>query len=351
MRGYKKIDLNAVESNFYAIKRAVGGAGVICVIKANAYGHGAKEVAKKLTEASGFAVATIEEAEEIRSVAPENIPVILLGCPDEEDISECIARGVRFTVGDEGRLVYAEDVARKMNVRAYIHLAVNTGMNRYGAKPNDIERLAERADGSKFLKTEGVYTHFYDADERVVKAQSEKFLSALNCPKFKAVMKHAAATGAIGYDFARYDAVRVGLGLYGYGGDNLTPAMSVYGKVADIVELSAGDTLGYGGAYIAEKDRRIAVISLGYADGVPRAYRGKVYAHGEHLQIVGRVCMDCCFALAGKSVKRGDEVAFIGDERGKAITAERFADRSGLSVYEVLTGFRRIKSVFVGQND
>lgn len=346
MRGEKIVSLDAISGNYDSIKKAVGAAEVIGVIKADAYGHGGAEVAKRLG-LKRYAVATVSEALEIREVMPSS-EILVLGKTFYDEYEACVKKRISLTVDSESEVLKLCKTAKDMHVSAYVHLAINTGMNRIGAKyDKPLNKFVNAINESKNVVLSGAFTHFYRAEEDACLMQSNRFLSALTEAKITGVIKHAAATTAIKYESLHMDAVRPGVGLYGYGLNGLTPAMTVKGKVVAINRVAAGETVGYDGKFKAKRNEYVATLSLGYADGIKRRCGGVVLIGGKKRDMVGNVCMDTSFALADEKVKIGDEVVFIGRQKNAEITAEELAKRYGTIAYDVLTGFKRIKTVYL----
>ena len=349
MRGIKIVDLNTLKNNYLAVKKRVGGKRVISVIKADAYGHGGAEVAKKLDADDGYAVATLDEAVEVKSAIRESIPVLILGATDTEEKRECVERGIEFTLSDEKEVAGVLSITARSDKCARVHIAVNTGMNRLGADwQNPAYKLINRCKNEKSIRLCGAFTHFYDAaDISECGTQYERFkFAARTLPE---ELAHISSTCAIKFPEFHCGGVRLGLGLYGYGIEGVSPCMSIKCRVAAVNPLSAGETVGYGKSYTAKKRQFVAVLSMGYADGVPRDFSGEVLIGGKRRKIVGKACMDMCFALVDGRVKAGDETVFIGRQGAEYIDGEEFAANCGGIVYEALTGFRRIKREYIGK--
>ncbi|HBF86375.1 MAG TPA: hypothetical protein DDW54_01700 [Clostridiales bacterium] len=152
-----------------------------------------------------------------------------------------------------------------------------------------------------------------------------------------------AATDALKYGDVFFDAVRLGIGLYGYGAEGVSPALTVFGRVIRTARLETGETVGYGGEYVASGGETVATVALGYADGLPRAYSGGyILIGGKRRKVIGRICMDMCFSEADESVKAGDTAVFLGRQGNEEITAEEIARKVGTIPYEILVGFKRI---------
>ena len=200
------------------------------------------------------------------------------------------------------------------------------------------------------MTIKGVYSHFFDGENKARnEKQYEKFLSFLKLgdENFSGAIKHISSTAEFVEEKYRFDMVRFGIGIYGYGAAGVKPCLTLKSYVSRVAKVKKGETVGYGGKFIAEKDCYIATVSAGYGDGILRSFSGgNVLVGGKRRKIVGSVCMDYCFALVDKSVKAGDEVVFIGSQGGKTLTAEDMANACGTISYEILTGLKRFERVY-----
>lgn len=361
-RAWVEVDLDALEENFKAVRRTLSpDTKLCCVIKANAYGHGALTVAS-LYESLGadfFAVATVEEALELR-LGGISRPILILGYTPPEavkklaeyDISQCV-----FS------LAYAQALSQKaesLGVSVKIHIKLDSGMGRIGFSLRSdaafSRSIGEVAAASSLpgLVREGIFTHFAKSDmgkagedyTREQIALFEKAIDSLSARGITFPICHAANSAAIfDYPEANFDMVRAGIVLYGYppssavkGLPALKPALALKTVVDMVKSISAGESVSYGGDYIADGERVIATLPIGYADGLWRsvgniALRPKVL--GKDAFLVGRVCMDQCMldVTAIEGVKVGDEVTVFG---GDGESLEALAERLGTISYELI---------------
>lgn len=375
-RTWAEVDIDAVKHNFDEIRRAVDPkAKIMCVIKADAYGHGAVFLGKlyEKTGASYFAVSNLEEAVQLRENGIK-LPILILGFTPAH-LAQVLA------VHHISQAVFSEDYARELSSYAQkagatvkIHIKVDTGMSRIGFMYQNIERDADSAAQIRrvcalpALDAEGIFTHFALSDEG--DEGREPTLHQLECfddmvkrleadgRHFKLV--HCANSGAIiDYKQAHHDCVRAGIVLYGLspssklsGRLSLKPAMQIKSVIAQIKTVCSDTHVSYGGEYVTDKPTKIATVPIGYADGYTRSLGGRAYmtVHGQKAPVVGRVCMDqLMLDISGiDDVKVGDEVIVIGDGSGNTMSFDDIARLTGTINYEVvcLVG-KRVPRVYI----
>ena len=221
-------------------------------------------------------------------------------------------------------------------------------MNRTGVKGGrEFAELSAEIRTHGNLSLCGAYSHLYDgANESRSLRQLDGFLSATACEK--CLPKHISATSRALDGRFSLSAVRLGIGMYGYGADFVKPCLSLIGYVVRVRRINAGEAVGYGGRYIALKPTYVATLSLGYADGLPRSMSGgDVIINGKKRKIIGNVCMDYCFAEVDAKTRAGDGAIFIGEENGIRITAEDVARRDNTICYEILTRLGRVHKEYI----
>jgi alanine racemase len=356
-RGALDIDLPAIKKNaLYLISLIPDGAQSIAVIKADAYGHGAREVCRTLYKTvDAFAVATPEEAHEILSEAGES-DIYILGYTRHEELAFCAQSGVIPTIFSYEDALACSNVASLIGKSIRISIKVDTGMNRIGFAPSE-----ESADTvAKIASLPGVeiysiFTHFACADsanEDATVTQTELFRNFISLCESRGVSfknihaANSAATlthrGEIGNQY------RFGISLYGYSPSSeitpsipLTPAMSFKSHVIFKKTVKKGEKIGYGHTFEATRDVEIATIPIGYADGYPRllSNRGRILVNGQSAAIVGRVCMDMFMVdVTDMNVSVGDEVVLFGQSGDLTIDADEIANLSDTISYEILCG-------------
>ena len=354
-RAWAQIDLAAMTHNFNIAKST--GKKVMCVIKANAYGHGAVPCGLHLQKlgADFFAVACLAEAIELRRGGISK-PILILGYTPAEYAAELAQHNITQTVYDMESAKALSAEAAKAGVTIDVHIKVDTGMSRIGIYAQDAEAAASAADEIEHiyalpgLKVRGVYTHFSVADDmdqtHYTNWQLSNYKAVLDALSVKGIhpeLRHAGNTAAImNHPDSHFDMIRAGIMLYGMYPDGvhrngpLRPVMTLKSRVAQIRELPAGASVSYGRTYETKKPTRMAVITAGYADGHPRRISDDSYdvINGRSFPQIGRICMDMhMLDLTGDdTVKVGDEVSLWG---GEGMTAEQVAERVGTLNYEL----------------
>lgn len=353
------IDLSAIEFNFEQMHTKINpDTKMIAVIKADGYGHGALPIAKMMEEKDylwGFAVATPEEGFSLRAQGIKK-PILLLGFAFFEHYEEMIRNEIRFCVFKKETAVLAQQLAKKLNKKAYIHFAVDTGMSRIGFKTDEhsINIISEISQMEE-LVLEGIFTHFARADEETTKPIEEpfaRFIRFVNRLEEKGIQipyRHCSNSAAlIRYPDANMDIVRAGISIYGlYPSDEmeqdtieLKPAMSLVSHISYIKKLDKGAQISYGGTYQVEKTMRVATIPVGYADGYPRqlSNKGYVIIRGKKAKILGRICMDQFMVDVTEieNVAEYDEVLLAGSNGTDEISIEMLGKESGRFHYEFI---------------
>ena len=353
-------------SNFARLRERVAPRAVYAVVKADAYGHGAAAVARRLAAegADRFAVAQADEGVALRraGVAGE---VLVLSYAEAADFPRLRAYGLTPALYDLGQAAALAEAAREGPGRLPVHLEVDTGMGRAGIRP---ERLAEAAAllrESRGLSLGGPVANLSSADDRAsgaTAAQTEGLRAAAarlrEAGIAPGILHLANSAGVLAHPDAWLDAVRPGLALYGvpprsdFGGDALRPALRIETEVLATRRVPAGTPLGYGGRFVTERETTVAVIPIGYHDGFRRSLSGRasVLLRGRRAPVVGAVSMDVALVDAtGSGAERGDEVVCLGVQGEERITAWELAEAAGTIPYEILCGFGpRIGRRYVG---
>ncbi len=362
-----EIDLDAIAHNLGVVGRMSGRRPVIAVVKADAYGHGAVEVSKRLAEEgiSHLAVAFVGEAIRLRE-AGIRTPIIVLF--DKQDLPPIFEFDLIPVVHD---LKFAERLSREAGKRGRvldIHVKIDTGMGRLGFNRGELARQVMTVAKLDSLSIKGLMSHFSDsdvADKSFAEIQLGKFIAVRetllkNLKRPAELLCHMANSAAtMTLRQAHFDAVRAGLMLYGCSplqkseagsqksGErrgstlHLRPAMKVKTEIITLRRLKKGTPVSYGRTFITRRESLIAVLPVGYADGISRAFSNNadVLVRGRRAPIVGRVCMDLMMADVTeiKGVKEGDEAVLLGRQGRAEITAGELADRIATVPYEVLT--------------
>jgi alanine racemase len=326
---------------------------IVAVVKANAYGHGAGQVALALEDAGAdlLAVADLEEGAALRS-AGVRAEILVFGALSVSDLDAVFDCGLTPTISTPGTASALQKAAAKYGRRLRYHLKIDTGMNRLGFRYDNLRRTLPGLLASTHLELDAVYTHFGTADDAespLFDLQRRRFLGALAeiaalgaQPKYR----HAANSAALLRDSrVWFDRVRPGLLLYGAVPPPLSttiplePVMSLESRVVAVKGMRPGDATGYGARFTAEHPTTIAVVPAGYADGLDLrlAGRGVVLIRGRRAPIVGSVCMDMIMAdVTGMDVSPGDQVVIVGRQGSDEIDAREMAAVIGTIPWEVL---------------
>lgn len=325
------------------------------VIKANAYGHGAIETAQALLQKnlSHLAVFSIEEAIALRQ-AGITVSIVVLGPLFHQQVDDLIVHRLTPVVSDRSMLEVMAYATRAQPTPYPIHLKIETGMNRLGLTQPDLETLFTKHTFPSSLHLEGLMSHLADSDgdvEEITEAQIARFNRVLNVIRaggYEVPLVHLSNSASIiRFPSAHYTMVRPGIMLYGYHtlpstipAPDLQPVLSLTTCIAQLRLIQPGDRVSYNGTFIARRPTRIAVLPIGYADGLSRrlSNRGVVLIRGQRVPIVGLVCMDMLMVdvTTVPDAMVGDEVVVIGQQGGEKITAKDIAEWTGTIPYEVL---------------
>ncbi|WP_313477396.1 alanine racemase [Microbacterium sp.] len=346
------IDLGAIAHNVSRL-RSITGVPVIGVVKANGYGHGAAEVATAALAggATRLGTATIEESLALRRAGITAPLMAWLHAPDRR-FDDAVEARVEIGISSYQQLLAASEAARPP---ASIHLKVDTGLSRNGLAPAELDRVfaeAARLERLGRVRVLSVFSHLSGAsgdDDRAQLARYEQIVAQAEAHGVRPEFRHLAATaGAIDIPEARLDAVRIGIGMYGLSpfadrtsADlDLRPAMTLRGAVAAVRRVSAGTGVSYDYAYRCERETTLALVPLGYADGVPRqaSGAGPVAINDRRYTVSGRIAMDQFVVDVGDDdVRPGDEVVLFGDPALGQPSATEWADAAGTINYEIVT--------------
>jgi alanine racemase len=349
-----EVDLAAIQNNVRRMK-VIANTPLMAVVKANAYGHGAEAVARAaaLAGADWLGVARVSEGLGLRERGLA-LPILILGYTPPRQAAEAIGGGLSLTVYDFETIQVYADLARALGQTAHLHLKVETGMGRLGLMPEEVLEFARAVGRLDGVSLEGIFTHFARADEIDLSSahgqltKFESVLATLVTAGLRPPLVHAANSAAIlTLPRARYDMVRAGIALYGLHPSNMvrcpedfTPALTWKASVAQVKTLPPGHGISYGSEYVTSTSERVAVVTVGYADGFRRIPGNKVLLHGQAAPLRGRVCMDQ--VVIGVShihdVRLGDEVVLVGRQGETALSAEEVAHHWGTINYEVTCG-------------
>lgn len=361
------VDLEAIRANFHAIAGFLSGrAGLIAVVKANAYGHGAPQVALALERAGAamLACADIEEGIVLRE-AGVRMPILVFGALSVSDLEGVVTHRLTPTISTPSAARALQAIAARHGVTLRCHLKIDTGMNRLGFRHDNLRRTVPEVAGSRNLIVDAVYTHFATADDPDLpyfaeqRERFERVLEVLPDLGISPAVRHAANSAALLRDErVWYDFVRPGLLLYGIVPPPLAatlplrPAMSLRSRIVAVKGLRPGEGAGYGMRSAVEEPRSAAIVPAGYADGLDTrlAGRGWMIVRGRRTPIIGSVCMDMTMIdVTGLEVAPGDEVVIIGEQGGESVGVREMAAAIGTIPYELLCRVgSRIERVYDG---
>jgi alanine racemase len=368
---WAEVNLDALAGNFQLVKKHVGpDVNVMAVVKANAYGHGAVECARRLERegANWFGVALPEEGIELRNAGVTR-PILCLAGFWEGQAELCLHRSLVPVVYRLDMVEAIDRVARERGVIADVHLKIDTGMGRLGVRFDELADFAPQLKRFNNVRVDGLMTHFAAADEPsceiLTRDQIDRFQNAVTAFReldFDPTFVHLANSAGI---FAERDSwgnmVRPGGVLYGVWRDILDPAhrdeklrpvMSLHSRISLLKWVPEGETVGYGCTFEASRKTLVATIPIGYDDGYPRGLSNRSHAiiRGVFATVIGRISMDLTLIDVTNvpDVKLNDEVILMGESAGQSVSAEYLAKTAGTLSYEVTCGIgSRVPRVFV----
>lgn len=344
-RAWAEIDLDALKKNYqYALTQS-NGAEVMAVVKANAYGHGVENVVRALEEfqPAFYGVANVAEAREVRAFLPK-ARIYLLGAANPSEYAEIVQAGYTPCVSNLAELQIYKELAESAGVVMPLHVAVDTGMGRGGFQPDDPAFTEALNFQHSHVQIEGVGSHLpvADEDEGFTQKQFQVFQSC--CPPDLRYKHLANSAGILHFPSGGCNLIRPGLMLYGCSPlpeyqEHLSPVMSLYSRISLLRKVPEGASVSYGRTFITQRPSIIAVIGIGYADGVQRSLSGKnahVFINGHRAPIVGRVTMDQIMVdvTDHSRVEIGDQVEIFG----KNIPVSEMSSQAGTIPWEIFTG-------------
>ena len=351
------IDHEALRSNLRQIRDKVGSrVKILCMVKANGYGHGATEISPTLARAGAdaFGVATLEEAVQLREAGIQ-APLIVLAGVFPAQLDTFVEHKLTPVVHDLISLKALDRESSRRQVQLKVHLKVDTGMGRLGFLAAEADQWIAAIKQAESLHIQGVFSHFSHAESvqgDYTQKQLEIFKRVLGQLRSAGVIPdlvHLANSAAtITLPAAYFDMVRPGLMLYGVYPSpnmkeqiNLKPALSWKTKILQLKNVPSGTSVSYGQTYVTERESLIATLPIGYADGYPRVLsnRGEALVRGQRARIAGRVCMDLTMIDVTdiRNVRQGDEVVLLGRQGGAEISADEIAAWANTISYEILT--------------
>jgi len=365
---WAEIDLDAIDHNVRAFKRHIGeNVRYIAVVKANAYGHGAAPVARAALRAGAemLAVSRTIEGVALRKAGIQ-APILLMGYTPPGGAEMAAEWRLTPSLMTFEAAQALSQRGEALGYRIPVHIKIDTGMSRYGLLPEESPDFLKAISGLAGIELEGLFTHFATADAanqtqaRLQLAVFERTLREVRQAGFHIPIIHAAnSAAAMRLPEARFDAVRVGIGMYGLDPSSewqpvfdIRPALCLKSRVSRVRDLPAGSGVSYGRTYVTEKTTRAALVSVGYGDGFHRllSSRGSVLIRGRRAPIIGRVCMDQFVVDASDipQVEQDDEVVIVGKQGDVRIRAEEVAALAETINYEVTTSLlARVARVYL----
>ncbi|HBG81805.1 TPA: alanine racemase [candidate division CPR2 bacterium] len=354
-----EIDLGAIQHNIKQIVNLVDkSVKVMPIIKAEAYGHGLIEVAKacKNEGIDAFGVATVEEGIRLRNEGIKGLILVLYDTPSDR-IDQAILYDLSLSLYSKNFAKVLGNEAEKQKKKSKVHLAVDTGMSWYGLPIDKVLDFAKELNSLKAIEIEGIYSHCpqadsADSDKAFTKNQIQKFNNVIVELERNAIslkychMANSAAT--ISLPQSHFNMVRPGIMLYGICPDNvdkskvdLKPALSFKTRIIQIRDISKNTPIGYSGTFTTKRNSKIAILPIGYSDGVSRflSNKGEVIINSQKFPVVGNVCMNIMMVdiTDGVNINTGDEVTILGTEGKISISANDIAKTRNTISYEVLT--------------
>ena len=356
---YVQIDLDAIAANLDAVKQKTG-VMVCAVVKADAYGHGAIQVARLLEEKCDFfGVSSMLEAMELRQAGLTK-PILILGHTRVSAFPEAIRSGIRPHIYRYEDALALSEAAQSMGMTAPFHFGVDTGMSRIGFQATEEDAdICARIARLPGLKAEGIFSHFATADcadlakSRLQAEKFEAFVELLRQRGIEIPIRHLDNSAGLMNFTNNYEMVRSGIVTYGLYPSNqvdskllpIRPALQWLSRVTHVKTLPAGREISYGGTYVTTAPTVVATVPVGYADGYRRSLSGKFYVliRGKRAPILGRICMDQLMVDVTDipGVRLNDRVTLVGTDGDETITMETIAEAADSFNYEFVCGISR----------
>ena len=371
-RCWAEVDLSALRENLQWIRHRVGpGVKIMTIVKADAYGHGLKQIAAVLMQSGTdiFGVANLAEARSIRSVG-SGWPILMLGACLPDEVESAVRDEVMPTISSFQEARLFSTTADKMNKIVRLHLKVDTGMGRLGMEPEKALKIINQIKSLAKIELQGLYTHYSSAenDARISREQATRFhklVAGVRRRKISIPLIHVNNSGALLHaPGTNYNLVRPGLLVYGVAPTgkrtsdtilqrHLRPVLSLKCRVSFIKVIAKGTSLSYGGTFVAARKMRVATLAAGYGDGYMRAAsnRASVLIGGKRCPVLGRITMDQMIADVSHipGVEVGDEAVLIGCQRHEEISASELGTWSRTIPWEVLTNInQRVPRLYSG---
>ena len=359
---YIQIDIQKAKHNMKLLRESIpSNVKMMAVVKNDAYGNGAIKISQLATN-NGFdyiGVARVSEALELINHGI-TVPIMILGLVPKQDLEIAIIHDCLIPIDTIAELQYTNKIATKYQKKAKVMIAVDTGLHRIGIKCTEIQPIIKEIQKLNYVYLNGIFTHFIEAESKnkvTTYKQLDRFNQVVNKLKDELGLLISASDSAAVEDIpeARFNLVRIGCLLAGIQPSTeilhpipVEPILSIKSEVIHLEKVSAGESVGYGGTYIAKKDMYIATIPIGYGDGYRRCLSEKasVLIHGKKRKITGLICMDQMMVEADDTIQVGDEVVLVGKQEREEILAVSLAKMCDANVHEFLGGFRRLPKIY-----
>lgn len=361
-----EIDLGHLKSNFKKLSARADNARLLAMLKSDAYGHSMKEVLLALesipgTKLNGFGVANVEEGIEARRAGAIRPIYVLSGIQFYDgDLHRCLKTvNLIPVIGSLRVLKQLASTLKSLKAEQAVHLKLNTGMNRLGIDPGELDACLRILSSNKNIRVDGILSHFSAGEKKtssITKSQVASFREVMSLFKARGIepkfMHMANSSGLSSGVFPEGNLARVGLHLYGLDDQELKPVASWTAQVYHIRDIGKGSAVGYGPHFRARRKMKMAVLGVGYGDGYRRALsnRAEVLIRGRRCPVIGAISMDLTTidVSALPSVTVNDRVTLIGKDGGEQITAGELASHAGTISYEILTGISaRVPRIFL----
>ena len=328
MVNYKIIDCDSLIHNFNKFKNKK----ICAMVKADAYGHGQKTIVKLIENfVDGFGVVNVGEGIEVRKLTSK--PILICARVHREDLKKCSKHKLEIFVDDEESLLQSV----RANLADSLHLKINCGMNRFGVKSEIAAEMIDKILVENDIKLRSICTHFPCTESSKRTLENYQNFMRLRSKISQEAPICFGGSGIAKYPF-QFDVLRLGIGMYGYGDSGLLPVMKICSYVSKTFYVDKGEFVGYGTKFRTKKPSKIAVVPVGYGDGLRRNLSGNfdVVIGGKKYHSVGNICMDAFFVLVDENVSEGDKVEVLTD-------ANIFAEKLRTIPYEILTGFSNLR--------
>ncbi len=349
-----EIDLPAIRHNLREIKEIVGkNTSLMPVVKSEAYGHGASEVAKICQKegVESFAVATVGEGVNLRKSGITG-EILVLYNTRKEEVADALKYDISISLFKRNLAEKLNNEAAKQKKVAKVHIPVDTGMGWYGLSSDETLEFIDYVSSLKYIKIDGIYSHFSKTkSKKFSENQIQTFRSIIKTLEGRGITANfhlAKSSGVIAYDKSHMNMVRPGLMLYGiqpqdthHTNVNLKPAMSFKTRVFQVRDLPKDTPISYDGTFVTKRDSKAAILPIGYSNGLSRylSNRGEAIIRGKKFPIIGNICMNITIidVTDDPTVKEEDEVTLMGKDGSMEITADNIADKVNTTCYEILT--------------